>query len=285
MMEAPSQFQSVYDQIEKTFSSQHSSNHQRGNSKLEQLRPHTENVSLDDIISSLPDSISLPGKFAVVIPQGAISTSHSVANSSKFTSAKPQEANHRGTVPLTKLPRNGCSPNPTMLPEIASNHGRKQTTHMDSSTTVVDLDHSSSTLQAKNANSTSSNSTTDSASNSSSPSNAAVNLDAETTLKSQQQQTARPSQTDSTIPSAQCITDKPSLPPKPVVNTQQQQEGKVSPHVGRKNIGDWMLGKTIGEGSSGKVKLAENPITGEKVKKKKNRLVYIVVLVLDFSKQ
>ncbi|KAH9271614.1 hypothetical protein BASA83_006224 [Batrachochytrium salamandrivorans] len=34
--------------------------------------------------------------------------------------------------------------------------------------------------------------------------------------------------------------------------------------TGRKYIGDWALGKTIGEGSSGKVKLAENTITGEK---------------------
>nr|KAJ3412747.1 serine/threonine-protein kinase KIN2 [Polyrhizophydium stewartii] len=33
--------------------------------------------------------------------------------------------------------------------------------------------------------------------------------------------------------------------------------------VPRKYIGDWVLGKTIGEGSSGKVKLAENPKTGE----------------------
>ncbi|KAL5033549.1 hypothetical protein BDV3_000521 [Batrachochytrium dendrobatidis] len=44
----------------------------------------------------------------------------------------------------------------------------------------------------------------------------------------------------------------PPLPPHPFVPT------------GRKYIGDWSLGKTIGEGSSGKVKLAENIVTGEK---------------------
>ncbi|KAI8918760.1 kinase-like domain-containing protein [Entophlyctis helioformis] len=49
----------------------------------------------------------------------------------------------------------------------------------------------------------------------------------------------------------------------------QHTSNRASPSqpagAGRKSIGDWILGKTIGEGSSGKVKLADHSVTGEKV--------------------
>eukprot|EP00842_Homolaphlyctis_polyrhiza_P000271 jgi/Hompol1/1244/HPOL_001760-RA len=59
-----------------------------------------------------------------------------------------------------------------------------------------------------------------------------------------------------------------SLPAKQGITHHQLLTGTPPPQSpqgpGRKAIGDWTLGKTIGEGASGKVKLAENTVTGER---------------------
>lgn len=54
----------------------------------------------------------------------------------------------------------------------------------------------------------------------------------------------------------------PTLPPPPPL--QQQPLPKPKSRV-KKVLGLWKLGKTLGRGSMGKVKMALNVVTGEKV--------------------
>lgn len=67
----------------------------------------------------------------------------------------------------------------------------------------------------------------------------------------------------------------PSLPARsPSVNNASQitetpptrRKSRVPSMPGRKFIGDWELGQTIGQGSSGKVKIAKNNVTGKTVR-------------------
>ena len=59
---------------------------------------------------------------------------------------------------------------------------------------------------------------------------------------------------------------RPNTRGSSVINSQQQQQQQQSQQQQRKVVGQYMLGKTIGEGTFGKVKLAIHLPTGEKVK-------------------